>query len=139
MNYSLEQLLSGKKVVCRNGLVPSLIVYFPNSNTYHYRNGIIIIQAPFGAQNIILHNDAFTGRHNYDTMSSDSDYDLLLIDEPSEIPVITISSEKMGFVNLYENDSSPSGLDASFLFNTKSQADAEDCISERTGIGTVFY
>ena len=64
MNYSLEQLLSGKKVVCRNGLVPNMIVYFPSIYNKYYTEGVLIIQVPFGAQNSLLHIDAYTGKQD---------------------------------------------------------------------------
>lgn len=142
MSYSLEQLLSGKKVVCRNGLVPNMIIYFSDCVSDVCPKGLIVIE--ISSKNteskdlIVL--DAATGyRFKGSGRYIDNEYELLLTDESSEIPILTISPDKMGFVNLYQHASSPSGLDPSFLYNTKKEADKEDILNDRNALGTVFY
>lgn len=133
MSYNLQQLLSGAKAVCRNGRVPSIITYYPDTKNVLLPDGVLVIQVhqnkTYGSIVIVL--NAATGKR----FISDSDFDLLLTDEPATAPVITIPSGKVGYVNLYESDKTVWG---SFVYQTKSDADA-NAAPTRINTATIIY
>lgn len=142
--FNLSEMLAGKAVICRNGLVPYNISYYkdlsllplPDDINNINNTGIVLFQVNIDYLSTLLRVNAIDGRIS---TLVESPYDLLMFTEKNTKKIKVFESKQTGFVNVYEDEKAPNGIDTSFIFKTKEEADADNIANSRISTGIIIF